>query len=59
MNFIAIKEWMVMTLVTLGLHGRQLFNTHMLTAMEGEDIPQSMKVHWNEAIQTLLTGPEE
>jgi len=54
-NFIEIKTWILMVLATMGKKGRGLFNQILLALLEGPDVPNSLKVTWNELI-TRLTG---
>ncbi|HEX3579752.1 MAG TPA: restriction endonuclease, SacI family [Thermoanaerobaculia bacterium] len=52
-NFIAISEWILMIQATLGTSGRAMFNSHLCTLLEGDDVPKSVKVAWNEHISSL------
>jgi len=53
-NFVDIQEWLVNTLVTVGVEGRAHFQERMLQNLSGEDIPKALKVAWNEEMGYLL-----
>lgn len=53
-NFAHIKEWILMVLFTTGLRGREMFNSELLELLDHSDVPQTVKAHWNEQIETLL-----
>jgi hypothetical protein len=52
-NFVTIKNWIVMTLVTLGVSGRELYCKLLAQQLESEEIPKPMKVAWNEQIDKI------
>ena len=52
-NFIAISEWILMILATVGMSGRAMFNSHLSKLLEGDDVPKSVKVAWNEHLSLL------
>jgi hypothetical protein len=52
-NFLEIKDWILMTLATIGRQGRGKFNQKMISLLEDPDIPKYMKVSWNEQIEAL------
>jgi hypothetical protein len=56
-NFLAIKEWILMTLATLGRKGRERFLNELALRVDEEKMPRAVKVHWNEAIAQLTTSP--
>lgn len=53
-NFAHIREWILMLLVTIGSEGRNIFNSELLTLLDHQDVPQTVKAHWNEHIDALL-----
>jgi hypothetical protein len=55
-NFLAIKEWILMTLATLGRKGRERFLSELARRIDEEKMPRTVKVHWNEAIAQLTTS---
>ena len=55
-NFVNIKEWILMILATMGMRGRELFNRELMQLMDAGGIPQALKVSWNENINTLLVN---
>jgi hypothetical protein len=52
-NFINLKEWMLMSLVTMGKSGRDLFNKELMNILETSGISQALKTIWNEQINSL------
>ncbi len=54
-NFVEIKNWIVALLATLGIKGRDVFNSVLLERLDAADIPPALKVAWNEQI-AQLTG---
>lgn len=55
-NFIHIKEWILMLLVSTGLRGRNRFNSELLKLIDHPDTPQTLKARWNERIDVLLAS---
>ncbi len=53
-NFVHIKEWIFMLLVTTGRRGRSIFNAELLALLDQPDVPQTIKARWNERIDSLL-----
>jgi len=58
-NFIEIKDWVLMAIATMGRRGRELFNVNLLELMNGPSIPRSVKVAWNEYLSGLTTSTED
>jgi len=56
-NFLEIKEWILMTLGTLGREGRERFIDEAAEQIAAEKMPRAVKVHWNEAL-AQLTAPQ-
>lgn len=54
-NFISIKEWILMSLATMGKRGRSIFNTQLMLLMESEDVPAPLKVSWNDHVSALMS----
>lgn len=54
-NFLEIKNWILMTLATLGKKGRATFNRILLDRLSSEDIPSSLKVAWNKQIARITS----
>jgi hypothetical protein len=54
-NFIEVKQWVLMSLATIGARGRGLFHNHLIQLLDRADTPRTLKVAWNRAI-ALLTG---
>lgn len=55
-NFLDVKDWMLIVLATIGAKGRQDFNRSLCERLEMEDIPASLKVAWNEEILRITTA---
>ncbi len=53
-NFVNIKEWILMLLATMGKSGREIFNGHLTELLAGADAPQALKVNWNQQIEALV-----
>jgi hypothetical protein len=54
LNFADIEEWLVNTLVTVGVQGRQAFQQRILFHMSKPDVPKTVKIAWNQEIGQLL-----
>lgn len=55
-NFVEIKNWIVMTLATLGSEGRTAFCQNMLFKLDANNIPKALKVAWNEQVDALTSS---
>jgi hypothetical protein len=53
-NFIEIKEWILMSLATMGRQGRDTFNKTLTTLLDAPEIPRNVKVGWNTQIAELV-----
>ncbi len=53
-NFVNIKEWILVSLATVGRHGRETFNREILAMMEEHNVPKALRVAWNEPISALV-----
>jgi hypothetical protein len=49
-----IEEWLVNTLVTVGIEGRQKFKQSILHLLAKADIPKALRIAWNQEIGALL-----
>lgn len=56
-NFLEIKNWILMVLATTGKKGRELFNQQLVSLLESPDIPRMLKVKWNEQIGKIIETP--
>jgi hypothetical protein len=56
LNFLVIREWVIMMLATMGSNGRSLFNNAMLELLELDDVPASLKVTWNEQVNRVVAS---
>jgi hypothetical protein len=55
-NFVHIKEWIQMTLVTIGVRGRSLFNRTVIELLDDRETPRAVKVAWNQHVAEVLGG---
>lgn len=49
-NFVEIKNWILMSLATMGSKGRDTFNRELIKLLEEPDVPRTLKVSWNEQL---------
>lgn len=54
-NFLEIKTWILVALATVGKKGRDIFNKTLVTLLDAQDIPKTLKVNWNEQISRLTS----
>lgn len=52
-NFLEIKNWILMVLATIGSRGRSVFNRELIKLLDSADVPKSLKVAWNEQIDRI------
>lgn len=52
-NFLEIKNWMLMSLATMGKSGRDLFQTHLRELLNDPATPRSLRVAWNDHVAAL------
>ena len=55
-NFVAIKEWLMMVLATVGRNGRQIFNDTFMDMLEDSDAPIALRVGWNRLVEQITTA---
>lgn len=53
-NFVTLKQWVLMSLATMGKGGREAFNREFLDLLSSESIPKALRVSWNDQISGLL-----
>jgi hypothetical protein len=53
LNFLEVKDWVLMVLATMGKRGRDIFNNHLLQLLDDVEIPRAVKVAWNDYIAAL------
>lgn len=56
-NFLDFKNWILMTLATVGSRGRLSFNSHLIHQLATPAIPKAIKLAWNNALETLTASP--
>lgn len=54
-NFLEIKDWILMSLATMGKRGRATFNSILLGLLDASDIPRTLKVAWNEQVTKIVS----
>lgn len=52
-NFVDIYEWVTNALVTVGVKGRRHFQERVIQHLSDEEVPQALKVAWNEEVTRL------
>lgn len=52
-NFVDLKQWLLMILATVGSQGRTVFFKTMVALLEDREVPAWLKLKWNESIQDL------
>jgi hypothetical protein len=55
-NFLEVKDWILMSLATMGARGRSLFNQALAQLLDGADVSRSLKVAWNAPVSHLVGG---
>jgi hypothetical protein len=55
-NFVDIRTWARMSLVTMGKGGRAAFNASLTDLLAADDMPRSIKLGWNEIIARVTSG---
>ena len=55
-NFVAIKDWLMMVLATVGRKGREIFNQTFTSMLEDADVPTALRVSWNSLVEKLTTA---
>lgn len=53
-NFVDLREWVMMCLATTGKRGRETFNSEVLDLFDSCGLPQSLRVAWNSQVSSLL-----
>jgi hypothetical protein len=56
-NFLDVKDWILMSLATMGARGRKVFNEKFMELLDDAGIPRSVKMGWNEQVERLLGPP--
>ena len=56
-NFLDLKDWILMSLATMGVRGRRIFNEKFMQLLDAGDVPRTVKMGWNEQVNRLLTPP--
>lgn len=54
-NFVAIRHWIIMGLVTLGVRGRHCFTEQLMAQLTEAGMPQALRVAWNQCVNEILT----
>ena len=54
-NFLEIKNWILVILATIGKEGRSTFNAEITEKLNVPDMPAALKVAWNKQIERLTS----
>lgn len=54
MNFVSIKDWILMILASVGKPGREIFLREFLGLLEEPGMPQFVKVAWNDQLSKII-----
>jgi hypothetical protein len=54
-NFLEMKNWVLVTLATIGARGRSAFNGALLEKLSTRDVPATLKVAWNNQIEQITS----
>ncbi len=54
-NFVVIKDWLLMVLATIGREGRVIFNRTFMDLLDDADVPTALRVTWNDMVEQLTT----
>ncbi|MHB8486311.1 MAG: hypothetical protein ACYDCM_11395 [Candidatus Acidiferrales bacterium] len=54
-NFLEIKDWILVILATIGKEGRSAFNAEITEGLNEPDMPAALKVAWNKQIERLTS----
>lgn len=54
-NFVDIRSWLNMSLVTIGKEGRAEFNSQLRRLLDLDTMPRSIKVAWNDSVARLTS----
>ena len=55
-NFLDIKDWMLVILATIDRAGRAVFNQVLIERLETPGVPASLKVEWNRQIEIITAA---
>ncbi len=55
-NFVDVSTWVLMCLATMGVGGRSEYNTSLTKLFGDPQLPNAVKVGWNEQVLKLTTG---
>lgn len=53
-NFVDVREWLLMLLSTVGKAGRTAFNRELMAILDAQTIPKALRVAWNDSINAIL-----
>jgi hypothetical protein len=54
-NLVDIYDWLVGSLVTIGLDGRQRFQDNLIRHLSDPTVPKALRLMWNEEIERLVS----
>ncbi|MGE0224157.1 MAG: restriction endonuclease, SacI family [Acetobacteraceae bacterium] len=53
-SFLAVKDWLVNALATMGTHHRPDFTSQVIAMLRDRDVPGSLRLTWNAKVRMLL-----
>lgn len=56
LNFVDVSTWVLMCLATMGVAGRSEYNISLTKLFGDPELPNAVKVGWNEEVLKLTTG---
>lgn len=57
-GFVEISNWLMMLLATIGRDGRETFNRKLLELLDEPDTPQTVRMSWNNIVNSALEIPD-
>ncbi|HYT06389.1 MAG TPA: hypothetical protein VEL77_01970 [Rugosimonospora sp.] len=54
-NFLEIKNWILVILATIGKSGRATFNEVLSEKLQAADVPAALKVAWNKQVELITS----
>lgn len=54
-NFLSIKNWILVILATIGKTGRAIFNAVLSEKLQDADIPAALKMAWNKQVERVTS----
>ncbi len=55
-SFLDMRDWLLMMLPTIGREGREAFNRRILEELDAPQVPQALRVAWNDHTSAVIEG---